>query len=174
MTIYLSKVENRWVRTLNKGSLAPILLNIVFNLDIILNKIEVIMKVKELKKILESYDDDALVSFVRHGKHYAIMNHTQFRNELELSGPELSQFLGNMELFKDNSNALLKYCEDIYFKGITQDILIFCLEILLKRNNDNEHLSDVLSILYGFSPAHYHFPFTCIPLLPPNTDLLQT
>lgn len=132
------------------------------------------MKVKELKKILESYDEDALVSFVRHGRHYAIMNHTQFRDELELSGPELSQFVSNMELFKDDFKALLKYCEDIYFKGITKDILIFCLEILLNRNNDNEHIIDVLSRLHGFSPAHYHFPFMCIPLLPPDTDLLQT
>lgn len=130
------------------------------------------MNVKELKKILELYDDSAIVSFVRHGKHFAIMNHTQFRNELEFSGPEISQFVTNMELFKDNSQALLKYCEDIYFKGISKDILIFCLEILLKRDKDNEHVSDTLSILTGFSPAHYNFPFMCIPLLPPDTDLL--
>lgn len=134
------------------------------------------MKVKDLKKILESYNDDAIVSFVRHGKHFAIMNHTQCKNELELSGPELSQFVNNMELFQNDFSSLLKYCEDIYFKGISKDILIFCLEILLKRNNDNEDIdeviSEVLSILYGFAPAHYHFPFMCIPLLPPTTDLL--
>lgn len=134
------------------------------------------MKIKELKKILEEYDDEAIVSFVIHGKHFAVMNHTQSRNELELSGPELSQFLDNMELFKDNYSALLKYCEDLYFKGITKDIIIFCLEILLKRVVDQEELEevvgDVLSRLLGWSPAHYSFPFICRPLLPPDTDLL--
>lgn len=138
------------------------------------------MKVKELKKILEAYDEDAIVSFVNHGRHFAILNHQQSGKELELSGPNLSQLVKNMELFTDvhNDSKLLDYCEKLYRQGIPKDILIYCLEVLLKWVVDSEELEenvgDVLSLLLGWSPAHYSFPFFCVPCFSTPDELLTT
>lgn len=139
------------------------------------------MRVKDLKQILEQYNDDMLVCFTRYGAHHMILNHVSAGNMIEFSGMDLQPLLKNMELFleQEDSGVLLKYCEDLYLKQkISKPLIIYCLQTLTQWHTTDdsykeESIIDVLNALCDHSNAHYKFPFYCVPCLLTEQELNQ-
>ena len=139
------------------------------------------MRIKDLKQILEQYNDDMLVCFTRYGAHHIILNHVSTGDMVELSGVDLQPLLKNMELFleQEDSDVLLRYCEDLYLKHkISKPLLIYCLQTLAQWHttdepNKEESIIDVLNALCDYSPAHYKFPFICVPCFLTEQELNQ-
>lgn len=139
------------------------------------------MRVKDLKQILEQYNEDMLVCFTRYGAHHMILNHVSSGNMIEFSGMDLQPLLKNMELFleQEDSGVLLKYCEDLYLKQkISKPLIIYCLQTLAQwHTTDDSHkeesIVDVLNALYDYSTAHYKFPFYCVPCFLTEQELNQ-
>lgn len=139
------------------------------------------MRVKDLKQILEQYNDDMLVCFTRYGAHHIILNHVSSENMIEFSGMDLQPLLKNMELFleQEDSSVLLKYCEDLYLKQkLSKPLLIYCLQTLTQWHTTDdsykeESIIDVLNALCDHSNAHYKFPFYCVPCLFTEQELNQ-
>lgn len=139
------------------------------------------MRVKDLKQILEQYNDDMLVCFTRYGAHHIILNHVSSEKMIEFSGMDLQPLLKNMELFleQEDSSVLLKYCEDLYLKQkLSKPLLIYCLQTLTQWHTTDdsykeESIIDVLNALCDHSNSHYKFPFYCVPCLFTEQELNQ-
>ena len=88
--------------------------------------------------------------------------------------PQLQQLYKNMQLLVSaDLRPILSYCESMYYTGISKDDLISIVsKLYIEEQEDLEKedtLDRLLNILYGYSPAHYNFPFSCMFDLPPRT-----
>lgn len=88
--------------------------------------------------------------------------------------PQLQQLYKNMQLLvSEDLRPILRYCESLYHAGISKDDLISIISKLYIEEQEDlkkeDTLDRLLNILYGYSPSHYNFPFTCVFDLPPIT-----
>lgn len=88
--------------------------------------------------------------------------------------PQLQQLYKNMQLLVSaDLRPILSYCESMYHTGTSKDDLISIVsKLYIEEQEDLEKedtLDRLLNILYGYSPAHYNFPFSCMFDLPPRT-----
>ena len=88
--------------------------------------------------------------------------------------PQLQQLYKNMQLLVSaDLRPILSYCESMYHTGISKDDLISIVsKLYIEEQEDLEKedtLDRLLNILYGYSPAHYNFPFMCVLDIPPRT-----
>jgi hypothetical protein len=91
------------------------------------------MNIRELKALLNQYDDSMNVHFVISGDHYTIDYSKQYKDSLELSGNSMPSIV---EFFEECENIEeMKSSFDNYTKNYRKSDALYCISILSNRRN---------------------------------------